>query len=62
MSETVIEPVEFQNKSGEVFILDYQHNLWKIYRKDWVNYGDDIADFKLQSKAVKFCELLKESE
>ena len=75
MSKTVIEPVEFKNKSGSRFALEYKEksDKWKIYaiKKQWYSdaYDDycidtnvDIASFKQQSKAVKFCELLKESE
>ena len=63
MSETVIEPVEFKSKFGTRYSLIWSstQNLWKIF----IFSEDDIiciARFKLQSKAVQFCELLKESE
>lgn len=67
MSETVIEPVIFKNKKGLNYFLDYwsDEDLWVIHDSqpfDQSEYGDKIAGFKQQSKAVAFCELLKESE
>ena len=63
MSETVIKPVEFKSKFGTKYSLQWSstQELWKIFMLP----EDDmicIARFKQQSKAVAFCELLKESE
>ena len=59
MSDTVIKPVYFTNKSGVVFVLKYNKydDKWDIEKKE-----THIASFKIQSKAVEFCKLLKESE
>ncbi len=76
MSETVIEPVEFENKSGSKFQLHYNEifNRWEISKigklidcefncePTWREIINIVASYKLQSKAVQFCELLKESE
>jgi len=63
MSETVNHIVEFKCKYGTGYRLLWSptQKLWKIFMLD----EDDtvlIARFKELSKAVKFCELLKESE
>ena len=63
MSDTVIEPVKFESKFGIKYLLQWspKQNLWKIFM-----FPEDdiicIARFKQQSKALEFCELLKESE
>lgn len=63
MSETVIEPVEFESRLGVKYKLIFSEaqNKWKIIMR--CNDGDlvGIARFNEQSKALKLCELLKES-
>ena len=78
MSETVIEPVEFENKSGIKYMLDFRNedkkwhisiqleldNRYCLANKDNTKsyYEFYIASFTKQSKAIEFCERLKESE
>lgn len=61
MSETVIEPVYFSCKYlfCELRYCNIE-KLWEVKVSD----GDEacIVRFKQQSKAVAFCELLKQSE
>ena len=61
MSETIIEPVYFSCR--HIFCELRYCNLEKLWEVK-ISDGDEacIVRFKQQSKAVKFCELLKESE
>ena len=61
MSETEIEPVYFScgHLNCKLSYCDIE-KLWEVYMSD--GDGCVMVSFKQQSKAVKFCELLKESE
>ena len=62
MSETIIEPVEFKSKGGTDYILIYRDGFWKVFIFPANRTSMCISAFKLQSKAIEFCERLKESE
>lgn len=61
MSKTEIEPVYFSCRHlfCELNYCDIE-KLWQVNMSD--GDGAVTVSFKLQSKAVAFCELLKESE
>ena len=64
MSETIIEPFKFKSKFGLTYSLTWSptQELWKVFLIFPSDGATCIARFKQQSKAVQFCELLKESE
>ena len=58
------EVIEFENKSGDKYYIQYHHDVfkgqWNIIEER--GYGEElIASFKLLEQAKKCAEILKES-
>lgn len=52
--------IEFENKSGEKFRIEYEGIFWSIFRLE-CGYWEDVCKFKLLKQAKKCAEALKES-